>query len=132
MVAPLRRVSVQHLIGIPWARMDCAAIADAACLAAGICLPTYAFARTDAGDATALVAYLDRHAPCWLEIGTEAGAARLAGDIIVSRTQAGGPHLSVLVDEIERRAITTSEASHAQLIRVDRISEVVKVIRWML
>ena len=129
-VRPAARLSVLPLLGCPYAEADCAAIARGALQLAGVEVPDYAFARFGRDSAEALAAYLEATGPWWTELGSTASAAAMLGDVIVSVPPGGGPHLSVLMDEVARVAVTTSRATGCQCIRVARIRGIVRVIRW--
>lgn len=125
-----RVANVPGMLGIPWKDQDCAAIAQRALRACGIDVPAEALGRFERNDEQALGVFLAGMGGSWAEVGSSPQAATQLGDVIVTRYGVGLVHLSVLVDEGRRLALTTSERSRSIIVRVDNLVSVWKVIRW--
>lgn len=130
-----RHLDTEDMLGTPWSEMHCGVLAVNALQRCGVDVEdrdlwvgpdiTRGAGRFDT--------FLDRHAAQWQSMGESGGAATRLGDVIVSMAPVGGPapiHLSVLVNEGSRQAITTTELSGAILVSVYRIPRIVGVYRW--
>lgn len=111
------------IIGVRWVAhgrdkkgIDCAGVAALVLARLGFKVPSSAWTWSGSDQ--------------WIHVGEDAGDASELGDVIVSKTEDGVLHVSVLVDKATRACATASRELGCVLTRYWAIQGVVGVYRW--